>query len=160
MLKIISGAQTGVDRAALDAALESNIPCGGWVPDGRIAEDGVISEVYPVQALAGAGYRQRTRKNVQDSAGTVIMYFGKLNGGTERTLRYCLDEHKPCLLLDATEVSPESASVRVLEFLDTLEGDILNFAGPRASGEQTAYGYAKEAIMKFIEGYKQYIPDS
>lgn len=70
--------------------------------------------------LAGAGYRQRTRKNVQDSDGTIIIYFGKLSGGTEQTLRDCLEEHKPYLLLDAVEIVPERAGTRVLEFLNGL----------------------------------------
>ncbi len=100
MLKIVSGGQTGVDRGALDAALESAEQCGGWCPEGRKAEDGVIPESYPVQELKGGGYRKRTRKNVQDSDGTVIIYFGQLIGGTEQTLRYCLDEKKPYLLLN------------------------------------------------------------
>jgi hypothetical protein len=154
MLKIVSGAQTGVDRGALDAALENNVQCGGWVPEGRQAEDGAIPEIYPVQVLAGAGYRQRTKKNVQDSDGTVIIYFGMLSGGTEQTRRYCLTEDKPCLLLDAMEVTPERAGSRIRKFLSSLEGEILNFAGPRASGEQSAYGYTKQAVTKFIEIYR------
>lgn len=154
MLKIISGAQTGVDRGALDAALENKVSCGGWVPEGRKAEDGVIAEIYPVRVLAGAGYSQRTRKNVQDSDGTVIIYYGMLRGGTEKTLRYCQDENKPCLLLDALEVMPERAAVRIMTFLSGLEGETLNFAGPRASGEQRTYGYTKEVVNKFIKMYK------
>ena len=64
MFKIISGAQTGVDRAALDAALRNNVPCGGWCPNGREAEDGAIPERYPVHELAEGGYDERTLKNV------------------------------------------------------------------------------------------------
>jgi hypothetical protein len=154
MLKIVSGAQTGVDRGALDAALENYEQCGGWVPEGRKSEDGVIAETYPVQVLAGAGYSQRTKKNVQDSDGTVIIYFGTLHGGTEQTLHYCLSEDKPCLLLDALEITPENAGVRIREFITGLEGQTLNFAGPRASSEPEAYGYAKEAVNKFIELYR------
>lgn len=155
MLKIVSGAQTGVDRGALDAALVNNIPCGGWVPAGRKAEDGVIPESYPVQVLAGAGYRQRTKKNVLDSDGTVIIYFAMLSGGTEQTLRYCLSENKPCLMLDALEVIPERAAVRIFEFLNSLKGETLNFAGPRASGEQRAYGYTKQTVTSFLQKYTQ-----
>jgi len=79
-MKIISGAQTGVDRAALDAALELGIDAGGWCPEGRKAEDGIIPDKYSVQALKGAGYRQRTRKNVTDSDGAAIIYFGYPQG--------------------------------------------------------------------------------
>lgn len=159
MLKIISGAQTGVDRGALDAALENNQQCGGWVPEGRKAEDGVIPEIYPVQALAGAGYRQRTRKNVEDSDGTVIIYFGMLNGGTEQTLHDCLSERKPYLLLDAIEVPAERAALRIQAFLNHIEGKTLNFAGPRASSEPGAYDYSKDVVNKFIEIYSNRKPD-
>jgi len=150
MLKIISGAQTGVDRGALDAAQQSNVQCGGWVPEGRKAEDGVISKDYPVQVLVGAGYRQRTKKNVQDSDGTVIIYFGSLSGGTEQTLRFCLSEHKPYLLLDAHEVMPKLAAIRINEFLRNINGETLNFAGPREGGEQGAHDYTLQSVINFI----------
>jgi len=149
-LKIISGAQTGVDRAALDAALESNVPCGGWCPAGRRAEDGVIPARYPVEELEGSAYRQRTRKNVQDSDGTVMIYFAQLSGGTEQTLRFCLSEHKPYLLIDGQEVRPERAAERIHEFLRTLNGKAFNVAGPRASGDSRAYEYAHMAIKQLI----------
>jgi hypothetical protein len=154
MLRIVSGGQTGVDRGALDAALESNEQCGGWCPEGRKAEDGVIPVHYPLQELKGGGYRQRTRKNVQDSDGTVIIYFGELSGGTEQTLRFCLDAHKPYLLLDAYEVDPVRASVRIHEFVGGLPGDTVNVAGPRASGEHRAYAYAVKSISQFIQLYR------
>ena len=150
MLKIVSGAQTGVDRAALDAALKSDVPCGGWCPAGRKAEDGIISECYPVQELAEGGYSERTRKNVQDSDGTIIIYFGQLNGGTEETLRYCLDENKPYLLLDALEVNVARAAERIMEFQTMLPDEILNFAGPRASSEPRAYEYTTRVVEKFL----------
>jgi hypothetical protein len=153
MLKIISGAQTGVDRGALDAALNNNVQCGGWVPNDRKAEDGVISEDYPVYVLSGAGYRQRTKKNVQDSDGTVIIYFGSMSGGTEQTLRFCLNEHKPYLLLDALELLPERAAVRINEFLNSIKGETLNFAGPRVSSEKNAHGYTLQSVSKFIAVY-------
>ena len=89
-LTIISGGQTGVDRAALDSALSYRVDCGGWCPEGRQAEDGPIPARYPLTELGG-GYAARTRKNVEDSDGTVILYFDTPTGGTEKTLRYCLD---------------------------------------------------------------------
>jgi len=84
-LRVVSGGQTGVDRGALDAALERGVPCGGWCPAGRLAEDGVIPARYPVTELRGAGYDERTRKNVEDSDGTLIVTFGRATGGTART---------------------------------------------------------------------------
>ena len=83
--KIVSGGQTGVDRAALDAALSLAFPCGGWVTWDRMAEDGVISDRYPLIALPKGGYRQRTRLNVSDSDGTAILYNESLKGGTRLT---------------------------------------------------------------------------
>ncbi len=149
-LRIVSGAQTGVDRAALDSALRHGIDCGGWCPEGRQAEDGPIPAAYPVIELAGCGYSERTLKNVQDSDGTVIIYFGTLSGGTEKTLRFCLDEGRPYLLLDATEIASSRAAERIVEFYRQLEGERLNFAGPRASGEAAAYGYTREAVDGFL----------
>jgi len=155
MLKIISGGQTGVDRGALDAALNSKVSCGGWCPESRKAEDDVIPDVYPVQELKGGGYLERTLKNVLDSDGTVIIYFGSLSGGTEQTHRYCLNNKKPYLLLDGMEVTTERAAERIIEFLNGLPSETLNCAGPRSSNHDKAYEYALKAITKFIELYNK-----
>ena len=112
-LKIISGGQTGVDRAALDAALESGISAGGWCPEGRQAEDGPIAEKYPLQELPDGGYKERTLKNVQDSDATVIIYFVTISGGTGETIAYCLNEKNTYLLIDGSGISEESASKRI-----------------------------------------------
>ncbi len=147
---IVSGGQTGVDRAALDAALELNIPCGGWCPEGRKAEDGVISEKYPLVELQQSGYRQRTKRNVVDSDGTVIIYFKYLTGGTQLTLKFCLGEKKPYLLIDATELTEDKAAQRVNDFVQDYNITKLNFAGPRGSCEPNAYGYTKQVVSGFI----------
>jgi len=151
-LKIISGAQTGVDRAALDAALDNGVETGGWCPEGRLAEDGVIPERYPVQVLPGAGYPERTRQNVLDSDGTVIIYFGYPSGGTGQTILRCIEAKKPYLLIDGEELSVERAAARIGEFLDRFGISALNAAGPRASGEPRAYPYAKQMFMRLLEG--------
>jgi hypothetical protein len=88
LVKIISGGQTEVDRAALDAALAVGFSCGGWCPADRKAEDGPIPDKYPMSLLSGGGYRQRTIKNVQDSDGTAILFNQTLSGGMKLTRGY------------------------------------------------------------------------
>ncbi len=149
--RIISGGQTGVDRAALDAALDAGFDCGGWCPAGRKAEDGRIGDAYPLRELDSDDYAARTLKNVQDSDGTVIIYFGFLSGGTEKTLQFCLQENKPYLLIDADEVTASRAAARIAGFAQALAGKRINFAGPRASGEPRAYGFCRDAVDRFLQ---------
>ena len=86
-VKIISGGQTGVDRAALDVAVELEIPHGGWCPKGRLAEDGRIPDSYKLRETTSREYAVRTEQNVLDSDGTLILYRESISGGTELTLR-------------------------------------------------------------------------
>lgn len=150
-MRIVSGGQTGVDRAALDAALARGVDCGGWCPAGRKAEDGAIPARYPLDELAGGDYLARTRRNVEDSDGTVIIYFARPGGGTERTLEHCITAGRPYLLLDATELAPARAAARIDEFAGGLSARRLNFAGPRASGERRAYAWTYDAVLQFID---------
>jgi hypothetical protein len=150
VLKIISGAQTGVDRAALDAAMTCGIKVGGWCPQERIAEDGVIADRYPVTELANAGYSERTLQNVIDSDGTLIIYFAYLSGGTEETLGFCIAQSKPYLLIDGEELSTQRASQRLRRFIEDKAIAILNVAGPRASGEARAYDYTNDVILQML----------
>ena len=101
--KIISGAQTGVDRAALDVALDLGIPCGGWCRKGRRAEDGTIPDKYPLQETGTRNYTKRTKLNVQDSDGTLIINCGELDGGTTHTVRLSEKMAKPCLVIQLEE---------------------------------------------------------
>ncbi len=151
MIKIISGGQTGVDRAALDAALESGVSVGGWCPQGRKAEDGPIAEKYSLQELPDSGYKKRTLKNVQDSDATVIIYFESISGGTEKTLLYCLNEKKPYLLIDGSGITQDIASKRIKHFIDENQISLLNVAGPRASTEKRGYEYTRQVITLMLE---------
>lgn len=151
LVKIISGGQTGVDRAALDAAMAHNFPVGGWCPEGRLAEDGVIPDRYPLQELPAAGYRQRTLQNVRYSNATLIIYFDTLSGGTEQTLAFCLKEHKPYRLIDAEAINTDKAVEKVLRFLGQGEDKVLNVAGPRSSTSNWAYAYTHELINKLLD---------
>lgn len=151
IFKIVSGGQTGVDRAALDAALALNVAVGGWCPEGRKSEDGAIPPHYPLQELPGSGYSDRTRQNVLDSDGTVIIYFEYLSGGTELTAMICMKEQKPYLLIDASELGETRAAKRIYEFVKEFNIQTLNVAGPRASGEPKAYDYTKRSLKIAIE---------
>jgi Circularly permutated YpsA SLOG family len=144
--KIISGGQTGVDRAALDAALAAAFPCGGWAPADRMAEDGVIPEHYPLTPLPRAGYRQRTRQNVIDSDGTALFYFNSLKGGTRLTRNLCALEKKPYVLVDAERLSVVEAVHAVRGFIEDHRIGMLNVAGPRASGWKEGYGFALAVV--------------
>lgn len=152
-IKIVSGGQTGADRAALDAALELGVQCGGWCPKGRKAEDGKIPERYPVIELVGGDYRDRTLKNVEDTDGTIIFYFDTMSGGTALTHRFCRSKHKPFLLIDGCVMSAEVAAARIAGFSRSLSGKTLNIAGPRASGNESTYDFVYEVICRFIRIY-------
>jgi len=150
-LTVISGGQTGVDRGALDAALELGVPCGGWCPAGRAAEDGRVPTRYPVTELAGAGYVERTWKNVEDSDGTLIITFGEASGGTARTIEFCQQLGRPHLIVDADAVPLEEAVRRAVQFVGVEEIRRLNVAGPRAAGEPRAQGYAYELVRHLCQ---------
>jgi predicted Rossmann-fold nucleotide-binding protein len=149
-VKIISGGQTGVDRAALDAALKHGIDCGGWCPAGRLDELGRIPDQYPVNELEGSGFTERTLQNVKDSDGTVIIYPGNLNGGTEQTVRFCLEQQRPHQLLDGSKIPAEEAAESVAGFVRDHKIVILNVAGPRESEWPEGYDYAYRAFEAFL----------
>jgi predicted Rossmann fold nucleotide-binding protein DprA/Smf involved in DNA uptake len=150
--KIVSGGQTGVDRAALDAALTAKLACGGWVTADRMAEDGVIPERYPMMPLPNGGYRQRTRLNVSDSDGTAILYHESLKGGARLTRNLCALLKRPYILINARE-TPDfvAAAEAVLKFIEDNQIETLNVAGPRASGWTDGYRFALAVIGQVIE---------
>ena len=128
--RIISGGQTGVDRGALDAAMILGVAHGGWCPHGRLAEDGQIPDQYHLVEAESADYAVRTKLNVMDADGTLILHLGPLSGGTELTRRLCVKHHRPHWLVDL-DASPDAASV--LYWLDEQQIKVLNVAGPRGS---------------------------
>ncbi len=148
--KIISGAQTGVDRAALDAALAFGVPCGGWVPADRRDEDGIIPPHYPVQELKEGGYKQRTIKNLGEADGTLIIYFDELEGGTEQTLNRCIKLRRPHHIVNGAEVSAESAANLALQFIHAHKICSLNVAGPRSSKRPEGHGYGFAVVSNLL----------
>ena len=149
-VKIISGGQTGVDRAALDVAFKRGIECGGWCPTGRLDEFGRIPNQYPLQELEVGGFTERTLQNVKDSDGTVIIYPGKLSGGTEQTVRFCVEQPRPRELIDASKVSAEDAATLISDFVRKHKIEILNVAGPRQSEWPEGYDYASRVLEIFL----------
>jgi putative molybdenum carrier protein len=150
-VKIISGGQTGVDRAALDVALKHGIDCGGWCPAGRLDELGRIPDRYPVKQLAGAGFAERTLQNVKESDGTVIICAGKLSDGTKQTVQFSIEQQRPHLLIDASKVSVEEAAKLIADFARKHHIRVLNVAGPRQSEWPEGYNYALRALDGFAK---------
>ena len=133
LTKIISGGQTGADRAALDWAIAHGIPYGGWCPAGRMAEDGVIPAKYQLTEMPdGGGYRQRNKANVQDSDATLILTISpELSGGSKQTVSFAKHLRKPWL-----HVHPEmNWQDAITNWLSSNQIEILNVAGPRSSKE-------------------------
>lgn len=132
-MKIVSGGQTGVDRAALDFAIENGIEHGGWCPLGRMAEDGRIPERYRLKEIPNASYSERTERNVLESDGTLIAArVLPLSEGTLFTQECARNHGKPCLVVfesDGLEKGSEAAAA----FLKQHKIRILNVAGPRES---------------------------
>ncbi|OOZ35969.1 putative molybdenum carrier protein [Solemya velesiana gill symbiont] len=126
--KVVSGGQTGVDRAGLDAALELGIPCGGWCPKGRRAVDGVIPDKYPLTETSAENYNRRTEWNVRDSDATLILNEGAFEGGTAVTQVYAEKHKRPCLVV-ALDQKHDHAPVR--KWLADNRIKVLNVAGPR-----------------------------
>ena len=150
-MKIVSGGQTGADRAALDAALELGVEAGGWCPEGRMAEDGPIPEHYPVRILPNAGYADRTERNVLDSDGTAVFYFSRLSGGTKLTVTCCEKLSRPHVLIDGSVDACEAAASKLTAFVRQYAVNTLNVAGPRASGEPGAYSYTKAVMLECLQ---------
>ena len=128
--KIISGGQTGVDRAALDAAISNKIAHGGWCPRGRLAEDGSIADKYQLQETDSADYALRTMWNVRDADATLILNKGQLEGGTALTLKSARNRRKPWMVIDLNQ---EFDLQRITDWITAHQIEILNIAGPRES---------------------------
>jgi len=130
MLKIISGGQTGVDRAALDFALTHGIHCGGYCPKGRKSEDGTIPEKYPLTETQSDNYPERTELNVKTGDGTLILIAGDPDRGTQLTIDLCKRYNKPCLVIDLND---EKDRVDIKLWIEKNKIGTMNIAGNRES---------------------------
>jgi len=149
-IKLISGGQTGIDRAVLDFCLDNRIPCGGWCTNDRLAEDGIIHKKYPLQPLPGGDNLERTKANVTDSDATIIIYMEEMEGGTLESFVFAQQERKPYLVLDLSVHSPENAALKIRKFIHRTRPATLNFSGPRASEWLNGYNVTREILQRVL----------
>ena len=145
--RIVSGGQTGVDRAGLDVALALQIPRGGWCPKARLAEDGVIPDDYPLSETPSEDYEQRTEWNVRDSDGTLVINMGKLSSGTLYTVQKAKALKKPFLVV---QVDQEMNCGAINKWLEEHDIQILNIAGPRQSKYPDIYLKTKNLLTELL----------
>ena len=155
--KIISGGQTGADRAGLDFAIEVGLEHGGFVPRGRRAEDGRISENYHLTELSSISYAVRTKRNVREGDGTVVFRLDPiLTGGSALTFEYAGQVKKPRIHIhkSATDYSEEGFLKelgRLKDFIESNQIAVLNVAGPRESNQPGVYAFALRMLKQYWE---------
>lgn len=145
--RIVSGGQTGVDRAALDIAIQLQIPHGGWCPKGRLAEDGPIPNCYLLTEMESVDYAQRTRQNVVDSDGTLILYRERLQGGTLLTHRIAKRLGRPIFRI---RLDRSWDPAKAVDWIHENRIQVLNVAGPRGSSHPDIGAAAAEALQKIF----------
>jgi len=145
--KIISGGQTGADRAALDFAIKHGIPHGGWVPKGRKAEDGTLDQKYHLQEMPTGQYSKRTEKNILDSDGTVIVSHGPLTGGSALTRELAKQHRKPWVHIDLKATLYPNTARMIQEWVGQNGIKVMNVAGARGSKDPKIY----QAVIVLLE---------
>lgn len=146
--RIVSGGQTGVDRAALDAALARGIECGGWCPAGRLADDGVIPQRYPLRETIDMDHTVRTEHNVRDSDGTLMFYRGTLQGGTAYAVLMARHLGRPVMAIDL-DTPFDSAAVASWVAANRIK--VLHIGGQRESSSPGIYQAARRCIDELLE---------
>lgn len=150
--RIISGGQTGADRAALDVAIALGYDYGGWIPKGRLAEDGPIPVIYAsLEECNSEDPEVRTGLNVLDSAATLILSNGKLTGGSDFTQKIAVKSGKPIKHLNLKERTINEAVNAIIAWLSTIPGGVLNIAGPRHSEDPEIYEQVKAVLLKVFK---------
>lgn len=153
--KIISGGQSGADLAALDVAIRLAIPHGGWLPKGRLTEDGPLPALYRLQEMATKSYPKRTEKNVLEADGTVIVSHGKPAGGTAMTEKLAGEHCKPLLHLDLENMSLPYAGRLLQSWLVDNDIRVLNVAGARASTDPEIYAATVKVLELALQNQKR-----
>jgi hypothetical protein len=149
VVRIVSGGQTGVDRAALDVASEVGMGRSGWCPRGRRAEDGVIPVAYPLRETPSAAYPERTAWNVRDSDGTLVITRGRPRGGTALTVSLARRAGKPALVVD---LEGGTAVAETGRWLSENRIGVLNVAGPRESEAPGIHDQAAAFLRELLAG--------
>lgn len=150
MLEIVSGGQTGVDRAALDVASGLGLAIGGWCPSGRRAADGVIPQHYPLIETPSSRYAQRTEWNVRDTDATLVLACGPLTGGTRLTAALARRHQRPCQIVD---LGQPSAVLEINAWLRENHVYRLNIAGPREASCPGIYERARRFLHGLLTAY-------
>jgi hypothetical protein len=149
---VVTGGQTGVDRAALDAALACGIPCGGWCPAGRSAEDGPIPARYPLTETPEADPAFRTRRNVAEADGTLIIVHGAPDQGSRLAQGAARELGRAHLTLDLSRTAPDAACALVAAWIAREGIRTLNIAGPRESNAPGIYCRARPFLTSLFAG--------
>jgi hypothetical protein len=140
LVKIISGGQTGADRAALDVAIDSGMDYGGAVPMGRKTENGPLAAKYrKMTELQSPQYAVRTKQNILTADGTLIFSYGNPSGGSGLTVRMAQQHDKPFLVVDLEMETAASAATLITAWLKKANPAVLNVAGPRESEHPGTY---------------------
>ena len=150
--RVISGGQTGADRAALDVARELGLAHGGWVPRGRWAEDGVLATHYQVQETESPHTAIRTEWNVRDADATLVFSHGPATGGTALTIELAGRLGKPLLQVDFAASDEAQATQQVTAWLQKVRPEVLNVAGPRASNDPLIYDSVSRVLRRVFAG--------
>lgn len=157
-MKVISGGQTGVDQAGLDAAIALGIEHGGYCPRNRRSEKGPIPDKYKLEEMATFSYVDRTKQNILESDGTLIINIGPLTGGTKMTKQFCIELEKPLWILDIADGDIENAVRNFITFV-TFDPPthVLNVAGPRESKIPGIHSKAFEVLHAAFSKWKEVI---
>lgn len=148
--RIVSGGQIGIDRAALDIALAFGIPCGGWCPRGRRAEDGVIPLKYPLTETPLEKYSQRTKWNVRDSDATLVIIYDQLKGGSLLTVDFCKMLNKPYKIVLISNIEEDRIEAVINWIFQLGDSICLNIAGPRASDNIDIYSAGYKVLHQIV----------